>query len=155
MADAQMITALGQELLLDPVGLGYAAHVQVNWQDEANALADLALINALTRVVDVPTLSGSQLFEAIDNDEWDSRTAAQKSKIQLIVSLGDNIQIAPGTKARAMLSSALADDGGNGAATVSLAALGVLGSKTVSRAEELGFGALKAGHIQLARRETP
>lgn len=112
---------------------------------EADAVADLALMSAVDRTVDVPTLSGSQLFEAIDDTEWQTLTADQKSDVQFVVSLGDTIQISPGTKARAMIARALSGQ------VNSLANLGVLGSKTVSRAEEIGLGRVTIGDIQSAR----
>lgn len=146
MADLVMVAALGAELTADPELLGYAAPPGY-WADETAAFADFALLTTVNRPVDVETLSASQLFEAIDNADWDSRDAAQQAKIQLVVSLGDSIQIAPGTKARTILAAALTG------ATNSLANLAALGTKNVSRAEELGFSGLKVGHIQLARRD--
>ena len=143
MADLVKIQALKDELVGDPLVLGYSDGIP--WQDEVKAAADLALLSVVNRSVDVDTLSGSQLFEAIDDTEWQALSADFKSDIQFVVSLGDNIQSAPGTKARAMLARALA-----GSAT-SLAALGVLGSKTVSRAEELSLGRVTIGMIQNAR----
>ncbi|MEE8598019.1 MAG: hypothetical protein V3S69_00605 [Dehalococcoidales bacterium] len=142
MSDLVRIQAIRDELDIDPAVLGYAAP---NAGVEADAIADLALMSAVGQTVDVPTLSGSQLFEAIDDTEWQALTVDEKTDVQFVVSLGDNIQIAPGTKARAMMARALAGS------TASLAALGVLGSKTVSRAEELGFGQVHIGDIQHAR----
>lgn len=147
MADPAKIAALGSELVNDPLGLGYTVHNQPDWQNEVNAAADLALIMAVNRPVDVETLSASQLFEAIDATEWTARTADQKDDIRLVLALGDNIQISTGTKARAILQNALSG------ATASLANLGVLGTKNISRAEELDLGRLRIGDIQLARRE--
>jgi len=152
MADAAFIAALGFELATGGAAatppIVYSAP-PADWTDEAAAIADFALLTAVDRPVDVETLSASQLFEAIENADWDSRDADQKAKIQLVVSLGDSIQIAPGTKARAILAAALTG------ATASLNNLGALGTKNVSRAEELGFSGLKLGHIQLARRDAP
>jgi len=102
-------------------------------------------LNAINVVADVETLSGSQLFEAIDNGDWDTRTADQQEKIKIVVGLGDQIQVASGKKARAMLASALSG------ATTSLSALSVLGSKTISRAEQLGLGTIAIGDVQNAR----
>ena len=141
MADIARLQALQSELTADPDTIGYTG------DDDG----DLALLVAVNRTVDVETLSGSQLFEAIDNDDWDSRTANQQAKIQLVISLGDNIQIASGTKARAMMQAALADSGGNGIAQASLDALGVIGTKLISRAEELGLGSVHLGDVQNAR----
>ena len=144
----QKIIDLGAELAGDPEILGYSAP-PVDPFDEAAAAADMAIINAVNRPVNVETLSGSQLFEAIDDTEWQALPADAKSDIQFVVSLGDNIQIAPGTKARTMLARALASS------PTSLGALGVLGTKNVSRAEELGLGKVTIGNIQLARRDAP
>lgn len=146
MTNAVFMQTLTDELVNDPLGLVYVSTADGNWQDEVNAAADLVTLTTPNRVVDVDTLSGSQLFEAIDDTEWQARTADQKSDIQFVVSLGDSIQISPGTKARTMLTRALSG------ATNSLNNLSALGSKTVTRAEELGLSGLKIGHIQLARR---
>lgn len=142
MADPVRIQAIKDELTNDPAVLGYAAP---NAGIEATAIADLALMNVVDRIVDVETLSASQLFEAIDATEWTARTVDQKDDIRLVLALGDNIQISAGTKARAILQNALTG------ATTSLSNLGALGSKTVSRAEELGFGRVTIGEIQAAR----
>ena len=136
------LQALKTELDTDPLVLGYSDGLP--WNDQAKAEADLALLQTV-RAVDVETLSGSQLFESIDDTEWQARTAEQKADIQFVVSLGDNIQISSGTKARTMMTRALSG------ATNSLAALGVLGSKNVTRAEELGFAGVNVGNIQNAR----
>lgn len=146
MADPAYIQTLADELTNDPLGLTYVSTAGLDWQNEANAAADLLTLTTANRQVDVPTLSGSQLFEAIDDTEWQALTADAKSDIQFVVSLGDSIQISSGTKARTMMARAL-----TGSPT-SLAALGVLGTKTITRAEELGLSGLKIGHIQLARR---
>ena len=113
---------------------------------EADAIADLALMMVPDRAVDVETLSASQLFEAIDAAEWDTNLdATDRDNVRLVLSLGDNIQIAPGTKARTMMSAALTG------APNSLAALGVLGTKLVTRVEEIGLGRVVIGDIQSAR----
>lgn len=142
MADPVFLAALKQELVNDPVGIGYTAP---NAGVEADAIIDGDLINTVNRLVDVQTLSASELFEAIDQGDWSARTADQKDDIRLVLGLGDNIKIAPGTKARDILANALSG------ASASLANLGVIGTKTVSRAEELGFSRVTYGDIQNAR----
>jgi len=137
-------TALKNELVNDPETLGYSG--VTDFLDVASAEADATLISAVNRPVDIQTLSASQLFEAIDQAEWAGRTADQKDDIRLVLGLGDNIQIAPGTKARDILANALSG------ATASLANLGALGTKNVSRGEELGLGVVGANHVQAARK---
>ena len=104
MADPVRIAAIKVELETDPETLGYTAP---NAGVQADAITDAALMAIVGQVVDVPTLSGSQLFEAIDDTEWQALAADAKSDIQFVVSLGDNIQISTGTKARTMLARAL------------------------------------------------
>ncbi len=148
MADPVRIAAIKDELETGGAAatppIAYAAP---NAGVEADAVADAALMAAVARVVDVETLSASELFEAIDATEWSDGTldATDQANVRLILSLGDNIKIAPGTKARAILVAALTG------ATASLAALAVIGSRTVSRSEELKFGRVTIGQIQLAR----
>lgn len=127
--------AIKAELDADPETIGYTG-------DDAG---DLALLTAENRTVDKEIMSGSEIFEAITQSDWSGRSAAQQADIKFVLSLGDSIQIAAGTKARAILQNALSG------ATASLTALGNISTKTVSRAEELGFGHLHLGNIQNAR----
>ena len=127
---------LKDELDTDPLTRGYAGMTDAEVRDS---------INAADRTVDRETMSGSEIFEAIDVTEWSGRTADQKDDIKFVVSLGDQIQIASGTKARDMLQNALSG------ATNSIANLGSISTKAVSRAEELGLGFVKIGDVQKAR----
>jgi len=145
MADPVRIAAIKSELEIDALGLGYAAP---NAGVEADAIADLALMSVVNRVVDKETLSGSELFEAIDIDEWRDRSSGAKDNIRLVIGLGDSIQIATGTKARLMMQDALQE---SPTAVNSLAELASIGSKIISRAEELDFGRVTIGDIQAAR----
>ena len=142
MADPARLQALKDELVNDPETLGYSAP---NAGVEADAIADVALLMAVNRSVDRETMSGSEIFEAIDATEWQGRSAEQKDDIRLVIGLGDSIQISAGTKARAILQNALAGS------TNSIAELGTISQKTVSRAEELGLGRVTIGDVQNAR----
>lgn len=102
-------------------------------------------LNALNRTVTVTHLTASELFEAIEDTDWDARTADQREKIKTILSLGDRINIAPGTKARTMMAAALSG------ATTSLANLGALESPVASRAAELGFPTVTSADVAAAR----
>ena len=102
-------------------------------------------LNAVNRTITVTHLSASELFEAIEDSDWDARTADQREKIKTILSLGDEINIAPGTKARTMMASALSG------ATASLANLGALENPPASRAQELGFPFVTSADVAAAR----
>ena len=142
MADMAVIQALKDELTLDPELLGYSDGTP--WMDETKALADLALLQAGGQILTVGIITSEQLFDAIA-DDWSTRSADQKSDIQFVMGLGDNIQITVGSKSRAMLASALTG------ATAALSNLNDLSTKSGSRADALGFGRLTPGMIQNAR----
>jgi hypothetical protein len=124
-----------------------AGHPVTGAYDVDDALAADQL-NAVNRTTTVAKLTASELFEAIEDTDWDARTADQREKIKTILGLGDSINIAPGTKARTMMTSALSG------ATASLANLGALESPAASRAQELGFGVVSAAEVDSARRAT-
>ena len=142
MSDPAFLAALKSELESDPQTLGYAA---ANAGVEADAIADHALLTTANRTIDRETMSGSEIFEAITASDWASRDVAQKDDIKFVLSLGDNIQIAAGTKARAILAAALSG------ATDSVNNLSTISQRTVTRAEELGLGRVTIGDIQNAR----
>ena len=121
-----------------------AGHPVTGAYDADNQLAADQL-NALNRTRTVTHLSASELFEAIEDSDWDARTADQREKIKTILSLGDRINIAPGTKARTMMASALTG------ATASLANLSALENPVASRAEELGFPFVISADVAAAR----
>jgi len=147
MADAAFIQALKDELINDPEALGYTVSPTPPG-NEADALTDLALINAVNRTVERPTMTASEIFEAIDVSDYSALADPARLKVEIVLGLGDSIQIAPGTKARSFLLDAFPSP----AADTTRNALAAAAQKTVSRAEELGFGAVKPGHIQLARK---
>jgi len=126
---------LRAELLADPLIIGYAA------MNDTQAAASL---NTANRPVNVQTLDGAQIYEAIDATEF-AALLTTKQEVVDIIHLGPNILVAPGSKARARLAAIF----GGGSATVT--ALAALGTKTVSRATELGLGVVNPGHVMKAR----
>jgi hypothetical protein len=114
---------LKTELITDPLSRGYAA------MTDAQAAADiLTKYRSRNRTY----LSASEIFEAIDLAQFTALTADQKTQVQAVLNLGDNIQVGPGTKARAFLLNAFP----NGA---TFDALVEAVSENISRAQEL-FG---------------
>ena len=146
MADAVIIQALKDELTNDPEGLGYTVNPTPS-DDQTAAIADAALMNVVNRTVNRETMSASEIFEAIDVADYVALADAEKRKIEIVLALGDSIQISPGTKARPFLLYAFPSP----AADTTRNALATASQKLVSRVEELGLGVVKAGHIQLAR----
>ena len=134
------------------------AHLQTIWDEiKVNNTAPYAgqtntaianIINTtLTAAQDlVSTLSASQIFEAIDGAEYAALTTAVQERIKLVLSLGDNIQIGPTSKARAMLLGAF------GVGTATRAALTALVQKQRTRREVLGLPEpVLEGHVIACR----
>lgn len=135
MADVIRLAALRDELTVDPETIGYTG------DDDG----DLALLMAVDRSVEKATLTSSEIFESIDREEYEALSPLQQEQVRVVLSLGDNIQISSGTKARAWLLDAFV------ALTATRAALQSVATKTVSRAEELGLGSVHLGDVQNAR----
>jgi len=63
-------------------------------------------MNAINRTRSKSTISASILFESIDITEYEALGAIDKNHIQLILGLGDRIEIGPTTRTRAILTGA-------------------------------------------------
>lgn len=131
------IIALAAELTNDPLGRGYAGMTP--------ALA-AASLNARNRPgPDRDTVPAYEILEAIVPAEWTSLSAAEKQRVQTIISAGTvNLK---GANTRAMLGAAF------GAGTTTRANLLALqAGPPISRAEELNLGAAVGdGHVVSAR----
>ena len=122
--------ALRAEITGDPTGLGYAAAVA---RGDDTAVA--ALLNAPRAGVSVQRelVPAHEVFEAIAPPEWAALSAAEKQRVQTILSMGTvNVR---GAQTRAALAAAF------GAGTATRTALVALQARTGSRAEAvLGAG---------------
>lgn len=127
---------LQSELLTDPLARGYAGMTDIEAADN---------LNVADRTVNRSTLSGSEIFEAIDLTEWKGLSADAQARVRTVLELGDSIQVGPTTKARAFLLDAF------GAGTTTRTNLVALVQQTVSRADELGLGFVRPGDVQFAR----
>ena len=126
---------LKDELLNDPLGIGYAAMSDV----EA-----AAAMNVVNRTVSRDTVSGSEIFNGTDDAEYAALTEAQKASWDALCAI-DSINTSGGIgKARE------AELFGPGTATRT-ALIALKNSRTVSRAEELGFGTVYFAQITVAR----
>lgn len=109
-----------------------------------NALA-AAEMNALNVSVQRETISSSIIFESIAETDFDTLTTAQKEKLQLILGLGDEVQVGPTSRTRAMLLAMF------GAGTDTRANLVAAVTETISRSSQLGFTAIDQYKIEYAR----
>jgi hypothetical protein len=117
---------LKDELINDPLVRGYVG------MTDAQAAASLLTKNRPRNKV---TLSASEIFEAIDTDEYLALSATEKDRVNIVLNLGDSIQIGPASKARAFILAAFAGAAG----AITRPALAALAVEQISRATEL-FG---------------
>ncbi len=129
-------TILGNELEADPLVRGYSG------MTDAEAAADL---NTVYRAITATHLSGSDIYENIDNVEFLAKTAAQQQEVWDIIHLGDSIDVQPGSKARTRFVALFT--AGSDTIIDLLAFLQTL----VSRATELGIAGVKTSDIYKAR----
>ena len=134
------------------------AHQQVIWDEikvnnpapylgQTNAqIANLINTTLMPAADLVTTLSASQIFEAIDTNEYTALNADHKEKVRMVLSLGDVIQIGPGSKARAFLLAAF------GSGTATRAALTTMVQRQKTRREFLNLPEpVLEAHVHAAR----
>lgn len=133
------IDALRDELTNDPLARGYAGMTTAQ---------KIASLNAVDRTLPVAAVSGSEIYNAIDQTEFDALGDPDKAKVDRITSLSDPVNLAdlPAGRARATLVAIFTP----GAGPISRAALIALTTRPVSRAEELGIGSVDIGFIDNA-----
>jgi hypothetical protein len=137
------ITDLKVELDGDPLTLGYATIISAGGTEEFinNALANK--LNALESLEEnITSLTPSQILNATDKVELLALTGDPANRVWGVLGMND---INPfGIEADIFI-----DAFGGGSAT--LTALAILRKKTISRATQLLFQAVKTGHVQMAR----
>ena len=129
--------ALKAELDTDPLGRGYSGMTSQQKADD---------LNTIYRTLPVDVVSGSDIYNAIDQAEFDALSAGDKEKVDRITSLGDQIVVADAGRARTTLLAVFTA----GAGPLTRAALATLKTRAVSRAAELGFGEVGLGFIEIA-----
>jgi len=118
------IVRLTEELTQDPLGRGYSAMTDQQIADDLN--------NPRIDVIR-GKLSGSTLFNAIDPAEFAALSDQTKQFVRDVFSLGDAVDVGPGTNARTVMLDAF------GAATTTRANLVAAVTVTLSRAEQLNL----------------
>lgn len=121
MAD---IERLASEIATDPLARGYAGMTDQQVADD---------LNTAYREIIRSNLSGSTIFNAIVPSEFSGLTADQQQLVRDVFSLGDAVDVGPGTNARTVLLDAF------GAGTVTRDNLVAAVTVNVTRAEELNL----------------
>lgn len=120
MTDAQW-TALVNELANDPLPRGYGGMSDQQIYDS---------LLATNRDNWIP-LTGAQVLEAIDLSELNALAANKRANVDTVLALSGEIELGPGTKARAILQDAF------GSLSTTATNLAAVANKQVSRAQEL------------------
>lgn len=129
------IVRLRDEIVTDPLARGYAGMSDV---DVA------ASLNTVDRERDRDALTGSEVMNAVDDDEWTLLSDAQRQTIWNLAHLGT---INPfGMEARLMQSVFNETD------SPTIAVLAAMRKEPVSRAVELGLGWARPGNVAEARK---
>jgi hypothetical protein len=128
------IAKLKAELTDDPLARGYSGMTDQQVLDS---------LNEENRTVNRTSMTGSEVLNAVDQSEWNSRTDVQQQTVWNIVHLGD---VNPFGIEAILITSAFSGAGG-----VTIAALASDRVNTVSRATELGIGNISGGNIAHAR----
>lgn len=116
-----------RELLDDPLGRGYAG------MSDAAVLADITDVT-LRPLADIETLASAEIYEVVIRAEYQALAPAEKTELQIILGLGDSVQVGAASKARAALAGMF----GPGTATRA-ALMALVTNLTQSRAAELGI----------------
>lgn len=136
---------LRDELVNDPLGLGYTVDQPVNWDNGPASEADAALLNSLStgRTRNRAVMTGREFKDEWDTTEFSALTDAQKD---LLYSMASRDDLDPfgidATVVQDIFPPA-------GATITALAAARV---ETISRATELGLGRVLPGDVQNARK---
>lgn len=121
------MTKLRDELVNDPLGLGYAGMTD---QQAADSL------NAKTRIRHRRTMSAGEIFEAVNPGEYQALQQASKTRVDRVLALGAEIIVGPGNTPNAVQELLTAFGG----SSVTVQALAALRQQSISRAEELELG---------------
>lgn len=133
------VGGLREELLIDPLGLNYAA------MDDATAFASLTDASARP-APDRDTLSGAEIYEVVDRAEYAALSPGEQEELKVLLSLGDTIAVGENSKARAALAGMFGP-----ASNTRAELLGLVTNRTRSRAQELGLGDIDVDVIAAAR----
>lgn len=127
---------LKTEVDTDPIGRGYAGMTDQQVADD---------LRTAYRTGTRSTMDSSEIYEHVDRAEFASKTALDQERIKIIYGLGNDVKVGPGSKARNEFIAIF------GAGSATITALASALSTSISRAEELGLGAVDRWAVNDAR----
>ena len=128
------IDIIKAEIDADPLGRGYAG---MSDQQIADTL------NAANRTRQRQTVTATEVYQAIDQTEWESLTGGKQAEVWDILHLGT---LTPGGREQDRFLAIF------GAQSATIAALKGVRDETISRGEELRIGEVKHGEVIEAKR---
>ena len=120
-----------------------AGHPVTGGYDVDNEVA-AGQLNAINCTQNVESVSGQEIFEAVDPTDFAGLPAAHKELLYAIIGMGTIL--VNGTNTKAALLAMF------GAGTSTRANLAALQKQDVSRADELGLGEVLPGNVEEVRR---
>ncbi len=123
------ISVLKTEIDTDPLGRGYTG------MTIKQVVID---INTVNRTSNKATMQATEVLNAIDKTEFNAKTNAQKQQVWDILHLGT-------VNPFGLEADLLVDIFGGGSTTIT--SLQTLRKNNISRAEELGLGKVREGHV--------
>lgn len=127
--------------------MGLRAEIEIDLLSRGySSMTDLEVatdLNTVYRTANIEFVTGQEIFEAVVLLEYNALSAAEKSLFHAIIGM-EHILVS-GANTRASLLAMF------GTGTTTRSNLIALQTKTISRAEELGFPFVYEGHIQEAR----
>jgi hypothetical protein len=133
MADLQI---LADEITNDPLARGYAGMTDKQVADN---------LNVVDRDDVTPTITGSDVYDIVDDAEFEALTSADQARVRDVYAL-DSLPT-QGSHARALIFDVFA--GAGGATTRADWTTFVTGSQ--SRGQEIGFGRVREANVTNAR----
>ena len=127
------IIALANELNTDPLERGYSG------MSDESAAADL---NTVYRTRNIEKMEATEVINLIDATEWATVSAENRQVVWNLLHMGE---VNPWGVEATLFQNAMAGQ------TNTLAALAAARVENVSRAEEIGLGWVKVGHVEMAR----
>ncbi len=128
-----ILKQISNELVNDPLGRSYSGMDAQQKTDDINT----AYVNE-----NIETVSGFDIFEAFDPSEYNGTSSAEKDLLHAIVGMG-TVYVKSGNTITALLAIF-------GAGTTTRDNLVLLQIKKITRAQDLGWPALKKGWVELA-----
>ena len=129
-------SAIASEISNDPATMGYLGKTAA----QITALMNDTSLRSRQR----QSITGAELFNAVDDAEFDALTTAEKEAVDRITCLSGDIDVRQGMRARVVTLRVF------GAGTTTRSSFQAVAQETISRAQEMGWPKVKEGWVERA-----